>query len=441
MTRNGITSFLGVLVLAAGSAAADETPLTLAQALDMAAERNPGISAARERSAAQQLRAAAAGRLLWPRLTLSSGWSWTDTPAAVFARKLNAGEFTADDFAIDRLNDPAGLSHLGSVMVLEAPVDLFGRVGALRDQQLALSGASSAAATEATQDVRLRVVEAYWRTAVARRAVAVTEQALAGARARERDVEARATAGSALTADLLRARARRREREADLATQRGDARIAAATLGRLLGAAEGTTFVPSESAPAPEPLVGSEAEWVARAQAARPALEAVRHRLDGARLGARAEHRTWYPEVGVMAQVQDDRLGWSRGGVSAAVGAQIRWTPFDASRGKRIAAAEAESRAAEQDLRGAADEIRLDVETAYRRAEAAREAHAAAAGGAAEGREALRVIQERREAGIATLTDELETEAASLAAELREIQAAAEAAIADAALARAAGVL
>ncbi len=439
--RVGRAAALALLILAAEGVAAEETPLTLAQALDMASERNPAIAAARERASAQQARAAAVGRLRWPRLTASSGWSWTDTPAAVFARKLNAGEFTAEDFAIDKLNDPAGLSHLGSAVVLEAPVDLFGRVAALRDQQRALSEASSSAVTEAAQDVRLQVVEAYWHTAVARRAVAVTEQALAGARAREKDVEARVKAGSALTADLLRARARRREREADVAAQRGDARIAAATLGRALGAPEGPTFVPADSAPAPAPLAGTESEWTARALASRPSLEGVRRRLESARLGARAEHRAGYPEVGVMAQIQDDRLGWSRGGMSSAVGAQIRWTPFDATRGKRIGAAEAEARAAEQDLRGATDQIRLEVETAFRRAEAAREAHAAASGGAAEGREALRVIQERREAGIATLTDELETEAASLAAELREIQAAAQAAIADAALARAAGEL
>jgi outer membrane protein TolC len=85
--------------------------------------------------------------------------------------------------------------------------------------------------------------------------------------------------------------------------------------------------------------------------------------------------------------------------------------------------------------------VRLEVGAAFRRAQTARERHAAAAGGAEEGREALRVIQERRQAGIATLTDELETESASLDAELTEIQAAAEAAIADAALARAAGEL
>jgi outer membrane protein TolC len=58
-----------------------------------------------------------------------------------------------------------------------------------------------------------------------------------------------------------------------------------------------------------------------------------------------------------------------------------------------------------------------------------------------EAREALRVVQERRQAGMATLTDELETEAASLAAELQELRAVAEAALADAALARAAGEL
>jgi NNP family nitrate/nitrite transporter-like MFS transporter len=60
-------------------------------------------------------------------------------------------------------------------------------------------------------------------------------------------------------------------------------------------------------------------------------------------------------------------------------------------------------------------------------------------GPTAEGREAFRVVQERRKAGMATLTDELETETAALGAALQEIGAAAEVAIADAALRRAAG--
>ena len=90
-------------------------------------------------------------------------------------------------------------------------------------------------------------------------------------------------------------------------------------------------------------------------------------------------------------------------------------------------------------MRAAVDGVRLQVAMAWRNALTARERHAAAAGGAEEGREAFRVLQERRKAGMATLTDELETETAALAAVLEEIRAAAEVAIADAALERAAG--
>jgi len=50
-------------------------------------------------------------------------------------------------------------------------------------------------------------------------------------------------------------------------------------------------------------------------------------------------------------------------------------------------------------------------------------------------------MRERRESGLATLTDELETETASLRAQLEELRAATAAAIAVAALERAAGVL
>ena len=119
--------------------------------------------------------------------------------------------------------------------------------------------------------------------------------------------------------------------------------------------------------------------------------------------------------------------------------AGVAVTLFDPSQGPREAAAAAEQKAAALDANEASDRVRLEVTLAFRRAVAARERHAAAAGGAEEGRETLRVMQERRSAGMATLTDELETEAAALGAALQEIGAASEVAVADAALKRAAG--
>ena len=153
---------------------------------------------------------------------------------------------------------------------------------------------------------------------------------------------------------------------------------------------------------------------------------------------AKTEKNGLLPDIGAFASVSDDRI--SAGSSQAwAVGLGVRWTPFDSGRGKREAAASADARAAEQDARAAADQVRLEVALGYRRAAAARARHAAASGGAEEGREALRVVQERRKAGLATLTDELETESEALGAALAEITTAAEVAMADAALARAAG--
>jgi outer membrane protein TolC len=440
--RAALAFLAAALALAGPGARAEETPLTLAEALARAEQGNPEILAAREHATAATASAEATARMRWPQLSVDIGWTYSNTPAIVFAQKLNAGDFAAEDFDIARLNSPDALSHLTSSIGLQLPIDLFGKVGAAASGREAGSRAAQAAVSEGTLELRLNVVQAYRNAELARRAVTVTERALASARARENDIQARVDEGAALKADLLRARARRRQREAELAERRGQAAIATAMLGRLLGAAPGIELVPVDPPPEQPPaLAGDESEWTTRALAVRPALAGAQARLEAQDWSREAEDRVLLPDLAVYGALQDDRSSFSSGGQHGIVGAMLRWNAFSPSRAKKVAAATAEQRAAELELRAASDQVRLEVETAWRRSSAARERWAAAAGGSEEGREALRVVQERRREGMATLTDELETEVAALAAELGEIQAAAEVAIADAALLRAAGAL
>jgi outer membrane protein TolC len=287
----------------------------------------------------------------------------------------------------------------------------------------------------------LRVVQAYRRAALAKRVTEVAERALSSARAREAEVEARAGEGAALAADLLRVRARRRQREADLAERRADAEIALATLASALGADAAPPYVPTELPSPPPPPDNDMAAWMSRALAERPSLRAAATRYQGQTSAVRAEERSSWPDLAAWGQVQDDRSGSSGGHQSGAFGVLLRWSLFDPTRGRRVGAASAEANAADLEMRASRSQVRLEVETAWRRAQAARERYGAAAGGAEEGREALRVVRERYQQGMATLTDELETEAAALAAELEETRAASEAAIADATLLRAVGAL
>jgi outer membrane protein TolC len=416
-----------------------ERPLSLDEALALAEKQNPELQAAWARVTAQNERAAAIRRMALPRLGLSLGWSRTDLPAGVFGNKLNSGEFTPADFDVARINDPSPLSHFGTTASVEVPVDLFGKIGTMAAAMAAYGDAASAGTRDAAQEIRMRVIEAYRRLDLARRAVEVTERVLAVARAREAEIEAHVETGGALQADLLRARARRRQREADVAERRGQQRMAGAGLARLLGAATGTEYVPVEGPPNVSPLQGDEGAWTERAVGQRPVILAAQRRADAASSLTKSERNGLLPDVGIVGQIFDNRVRVKDGSQAWALGLGLTWNAFDGARGKRLAAAAADQRAAGEDLRGAMDQVRLEVALAYRRAITARERHAAAAGGAEEGREALRVVQERRKAGMATLTDELETESAALGAALEEIGAAAEVAMADAALKRAAG--
>jgi len=430
---------LEAALLGAPVASAKDIPVTLAEALALAGQANPELQAASARVDAQAARTESVRRMRWPRLGLTMAWSRMDLPAGVFASKLNSGEFTTADFDVATINDPSALNHLGTHLSLEMPIDVFGKVGTMATVMAAYGAAASAGTRDATQEIRLRVVETYRRAEMAGRAVDVMERVVGVARAREGEIQARVDTGGALQADLLRARARRREREAELAERSGQRGMAQAGLGRLLGAQAGVDYVPTEGPPAVAPLEGDEVVWVERALRQRPVLEAARSKTDAASAFVKSEKNGLLPDFGVFGQLWDNRIQVDDGKQSWAVGASVRWTPFDPSRTKREAAATAEQRAAQLEVRAATDQVRLEVAMAYRRAVSARERHTAASGGAEEGREAFRVVQERRKAGMATLTDELETETAALGAMLQEIGAASEVAIADAALRRAAG--
>ncbi len=430
-----------VLALAAALAdppAVAREPLSLETALSRAGAQNPELRALRERASASATRAQATQKQKLPRFGAEVNAQRTDNAAAVFAHKLNAGQFTSQDFDITRLNSPSAISHLGSSLFVEVPIDLFGRVNLASDAQAAGQKAFAENVREAEATIALQVTEAYLGAVLARKAALATEKAVAAARSREAITEARFAEGVALQSDVLRVRARRRAREADLASQQAELEVAEAMLARLIGAPDGLRFDLTDTAK-PTSNIEPLETWKARAAVARPTLLAAQGQRDAAALTVRFEEKGSRPEFAAQARLMDDRTT-DGGAQSWAVGAVLRWNFYDATRGKRVAAAMADERATVADERAARDRVRFEVEAAFSRLHAATDRLTAAQGGAEEGREALRVVQERRAQGLATLTDELETEAAAFAAELEEINAARSAVLAEAALRRAAGV-
>lgn len=428
-----------LMTLAPALAVAAPEPLTLAQALQRAQAANPALGAAGARVNALRAAAEGAGRAFWPTIAASSTAERTDNAALAFMARLTAAQLAPEDLDVHRLVSPDATGHLTTALSLELPLDVSGKLRRRRDAAVAAAGSAAEVVDEARLDLRLGVESAYWRAWLETEAQGALGRAVEAAAARRDVVAAGVDAGAALGADLLRARARERQREGERAVHGAARQAALAALAQWMGAKD-ASFTLSENPPPPADWSATLEGWQARAGAQRPLVRAAEARLRAAMAAARLERASSWPELSGYARAIDDRGTWDGGRRSYAVGIAARWLVLDAARGSRRAESEAAVRAAEQDLTAAKNQVSFDVADAWARSASARERQAAARGGVEEGREALRVMRERRVAGLATLTDELETEAAALSAELEELAATIEVTLADAALRRATGM-
>ena len=151
----------------------------------------------------------------------------------------------------------------------------------------------------------------------------------------------------------------------------------------------------------------------------------------------------YWPQVAFQGIVEADRQNFlSKGGANWFTAVTLRWNLWNGGETKaRVEQARfAESRA--EALRKRADSaIHLEVRKAYLDLRAAAQRVEVASAAAAEAEEAHRIIQNRHQAGLITVTELLRSEAALAAARTRRLAAVYDHRVAAAALEHAAGTL
>jgi len=426
-------------ITATGEPAAGALRLSLREAILMSLERNPDLAAARADAdvAGAGEREARSSRL--PRLVGEVGWHYSDNPGIAFGDKLTASEFTTDDFAIDRLNDPDPIGHGIAALQIEVPIDLSRRLASGVEAARGAAQAGAARAGGAQADLIAAVTETYHAVALARSAVGVAQAALANAEAHEASASARLDAGSALRSDRLRAQVERLARLRDLERRRADLEIARARLARLLELAPGESVEPAADLSAPQEPLGELDAWIDGAAAARPEAQAARRGVQAAEAALRAARSELRPDTVGSARYQRDTNELASGAGSYLVGVAIRWSAVDAGRSARIDAARARLAAAAARERSVNSAVRLEVETSFRDVVVAEHNLAAAREGTLAAEEARRITADRYAAGLLPLTDLLDTETALVAARLAELSALYDTVVGRVRLARAAG--
>ncbi len=405
--------FLSQRLAGGGESSSYPSALSLAQAVEIALRENPALSAAHSQVEIADQRVVQGRAGFLPRLNVSEDFQRSNNPPQVFTTKLNQESFTAQDFAIDRLNQPNAADDFATHFTATWPLYDGGQTWHGWQQAKLGRDAAGQALERTRQQIMARTTAAYAGVLLAHENLAVVESARAAARAHLVTAENRYGSGLAVKSDFLQAQVRL----ADLAQQKllaeSQVEVGRSALNAAMGVPDSLRFELTgrlETGDAPD---GALEEWLGTARDRRLELKELDLREAMAReeVGkARAGH---LPSLDLIGNYQVHTEDFEDSADSYRVGAVVSLNLFSGlAPSARVAEARAAVRQVQAQHREMESQVLLEVRQAYALTASAFQRIGVAQQAVAQAEEALRIVANRYGGGLLTIVDLLTAEAA-----------------------------
>jgi outer membrane protein TolC len=339
-------------------------------------------------------------------------------PVFVFSSLLSQRQFTAANFAIPALNRPDPITNTRTAVLVEQPVFNAGltRLGvraARLDREMAMTTRDAA-----DQDLAFRAAQAFVRVLQFEATVRATDAAVAAAESDRQRARARRDVGLATDADGLAVDVHLADMRQRQISATGDLTVARIQLAEAAGLPLTTSVVLVR--PTARTMATDDGTLVQEALKTHPQLHQANVRLQLADNRRRTARAALLPTVGVQG-------GWEFNGAtlgaqtsSWVIGAELRVNVFrgfaDAA---RISEANHAHVGAVAERERVERRIEVDVRGALAQLAAARAREEAGRAALAQAHASQRIIRDRYESGLATVTDVLRAAEATLDAESR----------------------
>jgi outer membrane protein TolC len=420
-----------------------QAPLPLADAVRTALEKHPSIEAGAARVKAAETRIEQARGNYLPKVNYTETFARSDNPVFVFSSLLTQHQFSEKNFAIGPLNRPDFMNNFQSTVSVDQVVYDAGQIRhGVRSAEL---GREMAGEDErmARLGVIAGVLRTYFGAVVAQQGLDVANEAVKSVDADLQRAESVRAAGMATDADVLSIRVHVSAMKEQQIRRTQELSVARAALNEALGLPLDTGHdltTPLEAITLRNPdLAGYEKTAVAD----RPEARQVNLATKLAETQTQAARSAMLPQVGVRAVFEADRGRFvNQGGANWMFAASLKWNLFNgfSDRAKIGEATESlrGARAVQRQLDGA---VRLQVRKAYADLKSAEERIEVASAAVTMAEESLRIVKNRYEAGLVTVTDLLRNETALLETRTRRLAAVYDQRVAAATLELAAGTL
>ena len=445
-TRTLIAAFI-LLAAAAHPLGAQEKnssqALTLEQAVQLALQQNPAFQATTDDANATRARLKQVQSAWYPRFDFHQDFTRGNNPVYVFGTKLTQRQFAASDFALNNLNTPTPLDNFqtrfdGQWRLFDSGQTLFQQRSAKH-----LVTAADFQTEQARQDLILQIVSSYYGVLVQKESVKAADQALKTAESSAQRMETMHKAGLLVDSDLLSAKVFVSQMKDRQIRAQNNLALAEMELARQMGVSLDSPADPAATFTEPVVLTKTIDEWLHLAAEQRPGLRAAQ--LQEAALGdeTKATKAEFGPKIGLFGSAERDAM--TLGGPSGTnwtAGARLDFNLFAGGAQKaRMAEAAANASKAKHTLEWFRAAVQMEVRKAYLDGNAAAQRTASARDAVEQAKESLRIIQNRYEAGLTTVTELLHAQTAQLDATTGYLAALEDWQVAQAELTRAAGVL
>ena len=435
-----VVLLLFVSVVAAPPASA-QSSLSLDEAIRRARTHNPdvGTAAAAEREAAERVTQARGG--YFPKVDVAESWQRGNHPVFVFSSLLAQRQYTADGFALDALNHPAATNNFRTAVSVEQSLFDPTISANVRAATIGLDMAATGKQL-VDHDLTAAVTEAFGRVLIAAATVRSAAAAVETARADRELAGNRRDAGRVTDADVLQLDvylARTLEHQVQAVSEE---RIARARLNQLMGEPLNAMFSLDLAAPAIAVDIINPARLEEEAVQNRPEVALARQQEQLADAAVNAAQAAFLPQVSAQGAWELNGRTWDSRSPAWVVGATARINLFRGFADKARLAEAREQSARRRIEEGKAETmVRLDVQIAIARLEAARASETVGRTAADSARAGHRIIQDRYQSGLEDAARLLRSAEAVQLADAQQIAAAVNVITATATLQRAVGRL
>ena len=391
-------------------AAGAQEPLTLRQAINEALGQSPEAAIARAGNLDAKSAASLARTQLLPQLGFTEDISRGNDPVYAFGTRLRQRQFTQADFALNALNFPQPIGDFSTRFSGQwIAFDSFKMQKEIHRADLFKESASSSAKA-VDQQIVFHVVAAYQQVLYAQREIDVAQHEQETAAALLSSVDDHVKAGLAVESDRMSAEVNVAARKEELIAAQGDLELAWAALREAMGAPDLKVSELKPIEPHTFPQSALEEEMVTAAKT-RPDLTALGQAQSAQASAVGAAKSDFGPRVSAYGNWEEDRTSFGgSGGNNWVAGVQVNVDILPIGKRAQLARDSAAKQKIDAQVASMQQHLRLEVSQAHIHRQTAALQLETARAAMDQSAESLRILKNRYDAGLATITDLLRAE-------------------------------